>query len=204
MKRLEFILALHEKLSCLPQDDMEERLAFYNEMIDDRMEDGLSEEEAVAQIGNVDEIVSQILADTPLSKLVKEKIKPKKRRKVWQIVLLAVGSPLWVSLLIAAFAVAISLYAVLWVMVICLWAIFASVAACVLGGIAGGVLFAGNGNVLPGIAIIGAAIVCAGLSIFLFYGCKAATKGTALLTKKIILGIKHCFVKKEGKSWITQ
>ena len=199
MKKLEFLLQLQDRLSCLPQDDLEERVAFYGEMIDDRMEEGLSEEEAVAQIGNVDELVSQILADTPLSKLVKEKIKPKKGLKAWEIVLLAVGSPLWISLLIAAFAVAISLYAVLWVLVICLWAVFASVAACVFGALAGSAVFAANGNTLTGVAMMGAAVFCAGLSIFLFSGCQAATKGTALLTKKIILGIKRCFVKKEGK-----
>ena len=130
MERLDFLLQLRERLSCLPQSDTEERLTFYNEMIDDLMEEGLSEQEAVAQIGNVNEIASQILQDTPLSTLVKERIKPKKRLKPWQILLLAVGSPLWVSLLTAAFAVGISLYAVLWVLVICLWAVFASVAAC--------------------------------------------------------------------------
>ena len=200
MKRLDFLLQLRERLSCLPQDDMEERLTFYNEMIDDLMEEGLSEQEAVAQIGNVDEIASQILQDTPLSTLVKERIKPKKRMKAWQIVLLAVGSPLWVSLLMAAFAVGISLYAVLWVLVICLWAVFAAVAACALGGMVGGGIFAATGNRLAGIATIGAAMVCAGVAIFLFCGCKAATKGAARLTGKIISATKRCFMKKEVPS----
>ena len=35
MKKTEFLLQLHDKLSGLPQDDVEERLAFYKEMIDD-------------------------------------------------------------------------------------------------------------------------------------------------------------------------
>lgn len=200
MKRLDFLLQLRERLSCLPQSDTEERLTFYNEMIDDLMEEGLSEQEAVAQIGNVDEIVSQILQDTPLSTLVKERIKPKQRMKAWQILLLAVGSPLWFSLLTAAFAVAISLYAVLWVLVICLWAVFAAVAACALGGLVGGGIFAATGNRLAGIATIGAAIVCAGVAIFLFCGCKAATKGAARLTGKIISATKRCFMKKEVPS----
>lgn len=198
MKRFEFLLSLHDRLSGLPQDDMEERLAFYNEMIDDRMEDGISEEEAVAQIGNVDEIASQIIADIPLSKLVREKIKPKRRLKVWETVLLAVGSPLWVSLLIAAFAVALSVYVALWAVVICLWAAFASVAACAPAGVAGGILFIRNGNGLSGIAMIAAGTVCAGLAVFLFYGCKATTKGILLLTQKTVLAVKHCFVKKEA------
>lgn len=200
MERLDFLLQLRERLSCLPQSDTEERLTFYNEMIDDLMEEGLSEQEAVAQIGNVDEIVSQILQDTPLSTLVKERIKPKQRMKPWQILLLAVGSPLWFSLLMAALAVGISLYAVLWVLVICLWAVFAAVAACALGGMAGGGIFAASGNRLVGIATIGAALVCAGVSIFLFCGCKAATKGAARLTGKIISATKRCFMKKEVPS----
>lgn len=197
MKRLEFLLSLQNKLSCLPQEDMEERLAFYNEMIDDRMEDGLSEEDAVAQIGTVDEIVSQIIEETPLTKLVKEKIKPKKRLKGWEITLLAVGSPLWLSLLIAAFAVVIALYAVLWAVVISLWAVFTSVAVCAPAGVLAGAVFLCNGNVTSGIAMIAAGLVCAGLAIFLFYGCKAVTKGAVWLTKNILLAIKRCFIKEE-------
>lgn len=197
MKRLEFLLALQNRLSCLPREELEERLAFYNEMIDDRIEEGLSEDEAVAQIGNIDEIVSQIISETPLTTLVKEKIKPKKRLKTWEIVFLAVGSPIWLSLLIAAFAVVISLYAALWSVIVSLWSAFASVAVCAPAGVLAGVLFLCNGSVTPGIAMIAAGLVCAGLAIFLFYGCKAATKGAVWLTKLLPLSIKRCFIKKE-------
>ena len=201
MKRnkLEFILALHEKLSCLPQEDLEERLAFYNEMIDDRMEEGLPEAEAVAQIGSADEVASQVIADTPLLKLVKEKIKPKKRRSTWQTVLLVLGSPVWLSLLIAALAVLICLYAVLWAVVICFWAVFASVTACAPAGVLSGAMFCYEGHIAPGIAMIAAGLVCAGLAIFLFWGCKALTKGAAWLTKNSLLAIKRSFMKKEEK-----
>ena len=40
--------------------------------------------------------------------------------------------------------------------------------------------------------------ILAGLSVFLFFGCKAATKGIVLLTKAIALGIKKSFVGKES------
>ena len=53
MTKIEFILSLSRALQGLPQSDVTERLEFYNEMIDDRIEDGLSEEEAVAAIGSV-------------------------------------------------------------------------------------------------------------------------------------------------------
>ena len=48
MTKQAFLAALGERLVGLPQKDIEERLTFYSEMIDDRMEEGLSEEEAVA------------------------------------------------------------------------------------------------------------------------------------------------------------
>lgn len=197
MTKLELISVLREKLSCLPRQELEERLAFYSEMIDDRMEEGLSEEDALAQIGSVDQIVSQIIEETPLTMLVREKIKPKKRLKGWEITLLAVGSPLWLSLLIAAFAVVIALYTVLWAVVISLWAVFASVAVCAPAGVLAGAVFLCNGNVTSGIAMIAAGLVCAGLAIFLFYGCRAVTKGTVRLTQKILLAVKRCFMKEE-------
>lgn len=197
MYKQEFLAQLRKGLSGLPQNDIEERLTFYSEMIDDRMEEGLLEQDAVSKLGSVETVISQIVADIPLARLVKEKITPKQRLKAWEIVLLVLGSPVWLTLLIAALAVMLSLYAVLWSVVISLWAAFGAVVGCALGGIAAGIGFACHGNALTGAAMIGAGIACAGSSIFLFYGCKAATQGTLLLTKKIALGIKNCFIKKE-------
>ena len=48
MNKQEFLSQLRKGLAGLPQNDIEERLAFYGEMIDDRIEEGLSEEEAVS------------------------------------------------------------------------------------------------------------------------------------------------------------
>ena len=73
MNKQAFLEELTRRLSGLSQSDLEERLAFYGEMIDDKVEDGLSEEEAVAGIGSVDDVVSQIMSEIPLSRLVKEK-----------------------------------------------------------------------------------------------------------------------------------
>lgn len=198
MNKQEFLSRLRDGLSGLPQADVEERLAFYSEMIDDRIEEGLTETEAVSAVGSVDEIVSQIVADIPLSKIAKEKIKQKSRMSVWEIVLLVLGFPVWLPLLIAALAVLLSVYVVIWSVIISLWACFVSLAACILGGILSGVVLAVTGYITSGIAMIAAGFVCAGLSIFMYYGCKAATKGILLLTKKIVLRIKKCFIKKEA------
>ncbi len=197
MTKLNFILELHDRLSSLPQKEIEERIDFYVEMIEDRMEEGIPEEEAVADIGTIDEIADQIIADVPLTAIVKKTVKSKKKLKVWEIVLISAGFPVWLPLLISAFAVILALYAVFWAIIISLWAVFASFCACALGGIASGAGFCFTENLPVGIAMIAAGIVLAGLSILMFYACKLATKGTLVLTKKIALFIKKCFMKKE-------
>ncbi len=197
MTKLKFLLELHDRLSGLPKRDVEERLSFYSEMIEDRMEEGLSEEEAVAAVGSVDEIAEQIIAETPLIKVAKEKIKPKRKLRVWEIVLLVLGSPIWLSLLIAAFAVGLSLYAVLWSVIAVFWSVFGTFVGVSAGGIASGVLFIVLGEISAGMIMIGAGVTFAGLAIFAFFGCLAATKGALWLTKKMALGIKYCFVGKE-------
>lgn len=197
MNKQDFIASLRASLSGLPKQDVEDRLNFYSEMIDDRIEEGLTEQEAVLAIGSVTTVSSQIIADIPLSKIAKEKIKPKRGLRAWEILLLALGSPIWLSLLIAAFAVVFSLYVSVWSVIISLWAVFASLVACAAGGIIAGIVFIVVDHALTGVCMIGAALVCAGLSIFSFFGCKAATKGLLWLTKKLVIGIKKCFVKKE-------
>ena len=94
MNKIQFLMVLQDRLCGLPQEDIEERLNFYGEMIDDRVEEGLSEEEAVADVGDVDQIVDQILQEVLLIKIVKEKITPKRKLKVLEIILLSLGSPI--------------------------------------------------------------------------------------------------------------
>lgn len=54
MTKEEFLTKLSNGLSGYPAKDREEYLLFYGEMIDDRMEEGLTEEDAVGEIGTAD------------------------------------------------------------------------------------------------------------------------------------------------------
>ena len=148
MTKLEFVTELREKLSGLPNQDIEERLSFYGEMIDDRIEEGRTEEEAIADIGSVDEISAQIIRDIPLTKIVKERIKTKRRLRTWEIVFLVLGFPIWFSLAVATFAVILSLYVVLWSVIVSLWAVFVSLVACAFFGVVSGFVFTFSGNTL--------------------------------------------------------
>lgn len=196
MRKQEFLGRLRDGLSGLPQNDIEERLTFYSEMIDDQMEEGLSEEAAVLAAGSVETIVAQIVADIPFAAIAKERIQAKRRLTAWEIVLLVLGAPIWLSLGIAAAAVIFSLYVSLWSVIVSLWAVFGSLAACAVAGVLGCVMLAIGGNSTAGLAILAAGIVCVGLTIFMYYGCKAATTGTLLLTKKMAIGLKKCFIRK--------
>ena len=200
MTESEFILALQEKLDGLPWDEVEERLSFYSEMIKDRMEEGLSEEEAVAEIGLVDEVAGQIIADIPLGKIAKERIKSKRRLSAWEIVLLAVGSPIWFSLVVSAAAVIFSVYVSVWSVVISVWAVFVSLAASALACVASGIGMLISGSGLVGAVVISAGLICAGFSIFSFFSCKAASKGMVWLTQKLLVWIKGCFLKRRVKN----
>ncbi len=197
MTKLQFLLDLHNRLSGLPQDEVEERLNFYSEMIEDRMEEGLLEEQAVAAIGSVDDIAEQIIAETPFSRIAKEKIKRKRRLKTWEIVLLAIGSPIWVSLLLAAAAVVFSLYIVLWSVIVSLWAVFVAFVGSAFGTVVGGTILAITQNVCSGLALVAAGLVCAGFAIFLLFACKVAVKAAVLLTKKTVFILKDICIGKE-------
>ena len=198
MNKQEFLAQLRKGLSGLPQEDIEERLTFYGEMLEDRMEEVFTEEEAVVAIGDVDEIVLQTVAEIPLAKIAKERIKPKRRMKAWEIVLLALGSPIWLALGLAA-AVVFALYLALWAVVAALWAVWGAIAVCAVGSVPVCVVLAARGGIAGGLAILAAGFVCAGLSIFLFYGCREATRGVWALTKKITIGIKNGLIRKEER-----
>ncbi len=195
MTKMQFLQTLEEKLNGLPQEDVAKSLAFYKEMIEDGMEEGLAEEEAVAALGGVEEIARQILAEIPLTKLVGHKLKPKRALRGWEILLLVLGFPLWFSLIASAASVILSVIVTVWVIPILLCAAdFALIAAGGVGVVLSPVQMA-TGSVGGGLLLLGCALAALGVSILLFFVAKAATKwlyraskGLALFLKRTIIG----------------
>lgn len=199
MNKSEFLDKLGDRIHLLPEDDIQKSLEYYGEIIDDCIEDGLTENEAVARLGNMDEIVSQILSEVPLAKIVKKRASERKKTNAATVVLLILGSPIWISLIAAVFSVLLAAYASLWAGVISLWACFGATVGTAFGGTVGGIALVFIDSAPVGLSLLGASLVCAGLSILFFFVCRAATVGMCILTKKIVLGIKFCFVGKEKK-----
>ena len=201
MDKQGFLVSLREGLRGLPPADIEERVAFYDEMIDDRMEEGLTEEEAVAELGPVENVIAQIAAETPLLRLVKEKVRKERQRsgKGISTALLIVGSPIWASLLIAAAAVVFSLAVSAWAVVVSLYATALSLVAGGAACLVGSAVYFFRGNVPAAAFVIGGGLAAIGLGLMLFIGCNALAKGLARGMKKMILGCKSLMIGKKGE-----
>ena len=199
MKKREFLDRLKASLWAMPEADKERSADYYAEMIDDRMEDGLSEEEAVAAIGDLDEIVKQILNETPRppATVKKEQKQQKQGLETWMIVLLVLGSPVWIPLVASAAGTVISVYVSLWTVVISLYAVFIALAVASVGCVVGS--FFMIGRFAEVLVAWGAALLCAGLAIGVFMLSNLAAKGLVALTKLCWEGCKRIFKGKEQK-----
>ena len=64
MTKNELLMELRACLWTLPNDEVQSALDYYSEIIDDQIEDGISEQDAVASLGSVKEIASQFLGES--------------------------------------------------------------------------------------------------------------------------------------------
>ena len=196
MTKLEFLKKLDQELSQLPEAERRKHLCFYEESIDDRMEDGMSEKDAVEAVGDPAEAARQILEETPLHLLVKTRVEPKGGWSPLTIVLAIIGFPIWLPLLLTVFAVAACIYAVLWSLVLTAVA----VALALLAGAVGCLLYpffvAMTGMGSP-VLFIGLGLAGLGLAALSAVGVWYAVKGTVKLTVRLAKGIKSLFIRKE-------
>lgn len=180
MTRDEFLGRLGELLACLPAEQVEETKAFYAEAIADRMEDGMSEEEAVAAMGTPREVAEATLDDLPAVPRAIAKTRRRSTALLW--VLTIVGSPVWVPLLLAFAAVAVTVYVCIWVLALCVWVIAATlgaVGATSLALVAAGVAV---GHVPYVIVMLGCGLAFVGVALLVGAGAWKASKRIARLS----------------------
>ena len=161
------------------------------------MEDGMSEEEAVADIGTVDEAVADILKDIPLTKVIKAKMKPEGKLRAWEIICLILGSPIWVPLLITAIVLIFVWYIVIWVIVISFFVVDLALFASGLAAIVVGVISLAQLEPAVPVLVIGTGLYLIGISILLFIPLLKLAKVTGKLGKKTALWIKSWFVRRK-------
>ncbi|MDO4732330.1 MAG: DUF1700 domain-containing protein [Bacillota bacterium] len=201
MNKESFLRQLEKKLAFLPQSEIKRTLNFYEESIDDRVEDGMSEEEAVASIERADIIAERILQEqSSLCTVKKEKETQRPPRKAerdpsrWIITLclLILGFPLWLPLLIVLATVSLCIYLLLWMLIIALAALLLAAALIFLSCLVSAFAFIPHSG-LVSLFFFGLTMIMAALGILswfaIYYGCKAL----ALLGKKLANSLRHGF-----------
>ena len=196
MLKIEFLKQLENRLVGIPKEDLNRTIDYYNEIISDKQEDGMSEEEAINSLGSIDEIVKDILNEIPIKKLVKEKLQLNRKLKTWEIVLLSATSIIWVPIAIVMFAVILVLYVCLWSGVISLGAVAISCLSSSFIAIIGSIDFV-TGNVCNGLFLIGIGIASLGVGVLLGILTFKFAKIMVIVCKKIILKIKSLFIRGE-------
>ncbi len=182
MTKKEFLDGIREKLKGLPPNDIDRSLGFYEELIQDVMEDGISEEKAVESLGSIDEIAEQILSETsiPITQ------KPEKRNfKPLEIVLIILGFPLWLPLVMTVFILILAFYICACSILFSLYAVDFSLAATALFSLFSTFKFLFSGDILQSCGFLGTALVCGGLAILTFLGLNAVVKFFVILSKKL-------------------
>lgn len=201
MNRTEYLGKLAAQIATLPDEEITRSLAFYSEAIDDRMEAGLSEEEAVAQLEPPAVAARTIIEELPI---VPRAVAVTRRRSETLFLTLAIiGSPIWLSLAIAVVAAAAGVYIAIWAMVFALWAIVICFAASPLLG--AGVLIwdlATMGFITDafahGLWQFGIGLVFGGLGLLLIRPTIAATRGLAGLSVRWVKAVAARFVRRDA------
>ncbi len=197
MNKQEYLDAITNRLDGVPEDEIQKSIDYYSEIIDDRIEDGMTEEEAVSAVGSVDDAVNEILENIPLSKIIKTRANSRRKIKPIEIVLLILGFPIWFPLLLVFIILILVFYIVLWVIVIVLFivdlAIFVSGVAAIIAGIWG--MFK-LGIAYP-LAAIGGGLLLIGLSLLLLIPLIKLAKVVAKFAKVLARWIKSWFVRRK-------
>ena len=121
MSKKDFLKELKRALSPLPAKEKKERLSFYSEIIDDKIEEGASENIAVAEAGSAAEIAAKILSES--KNAAGEGTHKKLQKSTAEKIVMIVGAPLWIPIAICCAAVVFSGYLVAYALLLALWAI---------------------------------------------------------------------------------
>ena len=133
MNKTQFCALLENKLKpYLSPKEIYKTLNFFEEMIDDRIDEGLSEEEAVSQLGDIDIIVDQILDEHNIGK--------KQTKLVWRFVPRKIPTELGFIITVLLLPVWITIFALGASLFIVILSIIFSIVLTIIAIFIGGIL----------------------------------------------------------------
>lgn len=114
----------------VPASEVADALEYYAEAIDDRIEQGIPEHEATAQIGSPAQACDAVAESVPVAKRAVAAATATRERKTLIAVLLLVGAVVWVPLAFGLLGAAAGVYATIWAAVLVVWTGVGSLLAC--------------------------------------------------------------------------
>lgn len=197
MNKEEFLTTLRAELEKKSVSNIDNMIEYYDEMICDRVEDGMSEEDAINSMGSIATIVNEAVLDKTIPTLMKEKVsKSHKEAKanghsVLWVILAIVGFPIWLPLVITFAVVIFVLFLTLWILVLTCFIVLISFA---LGAVAC-LAFPFFAFSMPSFLLsFGAALVLGGLAVLLWKPICALAKALVGLIKDFLRAVKRLFV----------
>lgn len=191
MKKNEFINKLRFQIRKFEKEEKEEIVRYYNELIDDRLDNGEKEEKIIDSLGSVKEIVSNLVQERQNGSKVDKEGNPvllrEKRISVLKSACLIITFPLWFSLLCVVIALFVALIALVFGLAA------ASIAIAFVGvyyTIGSFWQFANSLN--AGLVQIGCSFVLISLGVaFTYLTAKALATTTKLSGKGIMCFVRH-------------
>ena len=189
MTQNEFISTLRYELLKRNVLDTETHINYYQEIIADYIEDGFSEESAVAKIDPIDDIVTTIAKEK--SQSFEDIQKKSKSPLIWA--LLIIGSPLWLSILLSIILLIASGIIILWCIPLTLGSLSF---AFLLTGIVSLVGATFNSSFYYILTQLGVGIFAAGLGLLLLFGTTYSSQFILLLSNKLSAPLTKLFSQK--------
>ena len=186
----EFLTQLRKALQALEQTARASTVQYYREILEDRMEEGLTEEAAVAEMEPIETIAADILSDAA----ARGACRP--RRSGWATAMMILGSPLWLAWLLVLGALILAIYAVAWSVIVALFSAVAALGAGVLAGVFALFLY-WTAYPMTGLFLLGAGFVCAALGIALFFPSLALARWLIRGTSRASKALWHSLFRKK-------
>lgn len=191
MNKLEFLKELAFYLQKMNNSEKNKFIIYYDEMISDYVENGVTEEEAVKKIGTPMKIAEELLDDYDSVKLNL----PSTGSRALNIILTIIGFPLWGSMLLMVILLVFSIYVLIWCVPFVTGAGCAGFFASAIIGIVGAP-FVITKSVSVGIMQLGTGIASIGISVLLGIVTIDLSKKFINITKKFNVKLAALFKKK--------
>ena len=189
-----FIDTLRASLESLNKDERDKFISYYEEIIEDYKESGLTEQEVINKIGSPQSIANNILSEQDTISINM----PSFNSKILNIILLVLGFPLWGSLLLTVVLLILSAYIVIWCVPfttgVSAIAFFVAALVSIIGS-----PFMMSDTLAVGVVQLGLGISSVGISILLGLITIYLSKHFIAITKKLTYKVLKSFSKKVVK-----